>query len=110
VFFSNLPPVTRVAKPKEPINPFYALVILLGVAFAVTTFAYGTMAYRAVAQTDEGPGLMAQLDRFGVPIMGGELALLGLATFGAMWLDGVRQRRAERNKQALSSELQESGR
>ncbi len=99
----------RVAKPKEPFNPFYALVIALGVAFAVTTFAYGTMAYRAVAQTDEGPGLMSLLDRHGVSVMAGELGLLGAATFGAMWLDGVRTRRSERDKLAAPEE-QETGR
>lgn len=86
------------AKPKEPFNPFYVLVIGLGVAFAITTFAYGTMAYRAVAHTDEGPGLMELLDRHGVTIMSVELGLLGVATFGAMWLDGVRSRLAERDK------------
>ena len=88
----------QVAKSKEPFNPFYALVIALGVAFAVTTFAYGTMAYRAVAHTEEGPGLMNILDQHGVSIMAAELGLLGVATFGAMWLDGVRTRKTEREK------------
>jgi hypothetical protein len=87
-----------VAKPKDPINPFYVLVVLVGVVFVVTTFAYGTMAYRAVAQKDESPGLMSMLDEHGVSILSGELAVLGLVTFGAMWLDGVRSRRAEREK------------
>ncbi len=88
------------AKPKEPINPFYVLVVVIGLAFAVTTFAYGTMTYRAVAQTDEGPGLMSLVDRYGVQTMGVELGLLGLATFGAMWLDGVRSRQSEKNQSA----------
>lgn len=87
------------AKPKEPINPFYVLVVLVGVVFVVTTFAYGTMAYRAVAQTEESPGLMSMLDEHGVSILSGELAVLGLVTFGAMWLDGVRTRRAQRDEQ-----------
>jgi hypothetical protein len=88
-----------VAKPKEPFNPFYALVIVLGVAFAVTTFAYGTMAYRATdaaaAASDRQPGLMNLVDRYGVPTMGVELGMLGAATFGAMWLDRLRSRRVE---------------
>lgn len=88
------------AKPKEPFNPFYVLVVVLGLAFAITTFAYGTMAYRAVAQTEEGPGLMSLVDRYGVQTMGVELGLLGLATAGAMWLDGLRMRRAEQDKLA----------
>ncbi|REK17907.1 MAG: hypothetical protein DWQ37_05125 [Planctomycetota bacterium] len=80
-------------KVKEPLNPFYVLVVLLGVVFVVTTCAYGTMAYRAVAQTEEGPGLMSMVDRYGVQSMGVELVLLGGATFGAMWLDGYRLRK-----------------
>lgn len=88
------------AKPKEPINPFYVFVVVVGMAFAVTTFAYGTMTYRDVARADEGPGLMALVDRYGVATMGAELGLLGVATFGAMWLDGVRTRRAERDDEA----------
>ena len=86
------------AKPNESINPFYMLVVVVGVAFAVTTFAYGTMTYRAVAQKEETPGLMTLVDRYGVATMGVELGLLGAATFGAMWLDGVRTRRAERDE------------
>jgi hypothetical protein len=84
-----------VAKTKEPVNPFYILVVLIGVVFVITTFAYGTMAYRAVAQTEESPGLMSMLDEHGVSILSGELVVLGLVTFGAMWLDGVRTRRTE---------------
>jgi hypothetical protein len=88
-----------VARPTEPFNPFYALVIVLGVAFAVTTFAYGTMAYRATdpaaAASDRQPGLMSLVDDYGVPAMGVELGMLGAATFGAMWLDRLRSRRAE---------------
>lgn len=99
------------AKPKEPINPFYVLVVLIGVAFVVTTFAYGTMAYRAVAQKDESPGLMSMLDEHGVSILSGELAVLGLVTFGAMWLDGVRTRRSERGQgQVAANEHAENSR
>lgn len=91
------------SKPKDPVNPFYVLVVLIGVAFVVTTFAYGTMAYRAVAQTEETPGLMSMLDEHGVSILSGELAVLGLVTFGAMWLDGLRTRRSERAKESHAS-------
>jgi hypothetical protein len=86
------------AKAKEPFNPFYILVVLVGAAFAVTTFAYGTMAYRATsaaaAAGDRGPGLMSLVDRYGVQTMTVELGLLGAATMGAMWLDRLRHRRS----------------
>lgn len=86
------------AKAKEPFNPFYLLVLLVGVGFAITAFAYGTMAYRATAPAaaavDAEPGLMSLVDRYGVQTMGVELVLLGAATAGAMWLDRFRLRRS----------------
>ena len=37
------------AKAKAPVNPFYVLVVVFGVVFVITSCAYGTMAYRAIA-------------------------------------------------------------
>jgi threonine/homoserine/homoserine lactone efflux protein len=99
-----------VAKTKEPINPFYALVVLLGVVLFVTTFAYGVMAYRANARVKDNPRFMQLLDENGELILGGELALLGVATFGAMWLDGVRTRRLEKAKNNPVQTSEEQGR
>jgi hypothetical protein len=99
-----------VAKTKEPINPFYALVVLLGVVLFVTTFAYGVMAYRANARVEDNPRFMQLLDENGELILGGELALLGVATFGAMWLDGVRTRRQEKAKKNPVQTTEEQGR
>jgi hypothetical protein len=94
-----------VAKAREPFNPFYALVVLLGAAFAVTTLAYGTMAYRATAPAaaakDQGPGLMSLVDRYGVQTMGVELGLLGAATLGAMWLDRLRTQKNDAGESGL---------
>ena len=85
------------AKSKEPFNPFYLLVLLLGVLFAITTFAYGMMAYRAISPAagagDQQPGLMQFLDRHGMPILAVELLLLGIATFAAMALDQYRSKK-----------------
>ncbi len=91
------------AKQKEPINPFYTLVVLLGVLFAITAFAYGTMAYRAVAQEESGRNLMTLLDEHGAMILTVELGLLGLATFGVMWLEGVYSRRKESSQEKPAS-------
>ena len=55
-------------------------------------------AYRANARVEDNPRFMQVLDENGELILGGELALLGVATFGAMWLDGVRTRRQEKAK------------
>jgi hypothetical protein len=101
-----------VPKIKEPVNPFYVLLVIVGVVFVITSCGYGLMAWRAMrpevsrAATDhregetagvagrEGHPLMRFLDRHGVEVLSGELIVLGAATFGAMWLDGLRTRRA----------------
>ena len=85
------------AKAKAPVNPFYVLVVVFGVVFVITACAYGTMAYRAIAPAVDaqarGQGLMGFLDRYGMQLLGIELAVLGAASLGAMWLDQVRSRR-----------------
>jgi hypothetical protein len=85
-----------VAKSPAPVNLFYVLVVLVGVLFAITACAYGTMAYRAISPAVEpsarSSGLMGFLDRYGVQAMALELAALGAATCGAMMLDRYRSR------------------
>jgi hypothetical protein len=99
-----------VAKAKAPVNPFYVLVVVFGVVFVITACAYGTMAYRAIAPAVDAQardqGLMGFLDRYGVQLLGIELAVLGAASLGAMWLDQVRSRRdaATMGRQAAATE------
>ncbi len=85
------------AKHREPVNPFYVLLVVVGVVFLVTACAYGAMAYRAVSPTaaqeiHEHP-LTDFLDRNGMALLGWELALLAAASFAAMGLDRYRDAR-----------------
>jgi hypothetical protein len=84
----------RVGKVKEPTNPFYVLVVILGVVFLITACGYGTMTYRAIAPNAPRDGAphpwMDFLDRNGMQLLGGELVALAAVTFGAMWLDRYR--------------------
>jgi hypothetical protein len=85
------------AKPQQPANPFYVLVIVVGVVFLITACGYGTMTYRAIApgaagQPPAAHELMTFLDRNGMQLMAWELVALATATFGAMWLDRWRDR------------------
>jgi hypothetical protein len=97
------------AKLKEPLNPFYVLLVLVGVVFFVTAFAYGAMTYLAIqpgapGREAEKHELWGFLDRHGMQLMGAELAVLAGATFGAMWLDGYRMRRDSQESKALSGQ------
>jgi hypothetical protein len=106
-----------VPKTKEPLNPFYVLLVIVGVVFLITACGYGLMAWRAIrpelsrtgaararhagsaaaggagGPVDSHP-LMVFFDRHGVEVLTGELLVLGAATFGAMWLDRLRLQRA----------------
>ncbi len=68
------------AKAREPVNPFYVLLVLLGIVFLVTACAYGVMAYRAIspalARQNDGHPLTEFLDKHGMLLLAVELALL----------------------------------
>jgi hypothetical protein len=89
---------TIVAKQKQPFNPFYALLVIVGVAFTITSCAYALLMVRAtrpdasgaagsVSLGGEEGGLMKLLDERGMEILGVEVFLLALATVGAIGLD-----------------------
>ncbi|MBI1902949.1 MAG: hypothetical protein HYS13_17770 [Planctomycetia bacterium] len=87
------------SKPKALYNPFYALLLLAGLAFVVTACAYGVMAFRGTkgeALGDKSPGLLVFLDRHGALVMGIQIGVLAVASAGAMLTDNFWKRRAER--------------
>lgn len=86
-------------RSKKSANPFYAILILAGLAFVVTAAAYGVMATResraAVSgQPEEEHALMKWMHDHGDAALLGELAVLGVATFAAIGTDEFWQRRA----------------
>jgi hypothetical protein len=87
-------------------NPFYGLTVIAGVAFALTACAYFVMALRGakpeLAATSHG--LIAVLEQHGLSILAGELAVLAVATFGAIGLDDYGARRTKRARQEQSDE------
>ena len=95
-------------KKKEPINPFYLLLVIAGVLFVVTACAYGVIAVRelgprvadqaAGGEADSGQNMLEFMNHYGLPLLGGELAVLAIATVGAIWLDSVRQNRVPTDK------------
>ncbi len=99
------------AKKKEPFNPFYVLLVLLGIAFSITACAYGVMAWRdlrgAVGAEAEDSALLGFLRDHGTMLLGVELVLLAVATFGAMGTDRFWQRRAEAQSKSATAETEQ---
>jgi hypothetical protein len=88
---------------KKRFNPFYALLVPVGLAFAVTAFAYGFMAFQAVNAVRAEAGrhgahpLFQWLRAHGDAMLLGELAVLAVLTVGAIstdrWWDKTREER-----------------
>jgi hypothetical protein len=77
--------------PNKPFNPFYALLVVLGIVFAITVCAYVVMMFKL--RTAEGIShsagewLVQFMDKHGFSLLIGELVLLGIATFAAIGTD-----------------------
>ncbi|MGE3776475.1 MAG: hypothetical protein AB7F89_04760 [Pirellulaceae bacterium] len=76
-------------------NPFYIVLVVCGVAFALTACAFFVTTLRGAAGPDTAPaeGLLALLDRHGLWLLIGELSILAVATVGAIALDDYGARR-----------------
>lgn len=86
-------------RSKKSANPFYAILILAGLAFVVTAAAYGVMATRESRAAVSGKpaeehALMKWMHDHGDAALLCELAVLGIATFAAIGTDEFWQRRA----------------
>jgi H+/Cl- antiporter ClcA len=76
-------------------NPFYIVLIAVGVVFAITACAYGVMTVRGLDPhaADEG-GLVGLMDQHGLTIMVAEIVLLGVLTALAIGTDDFWTRQA----------------
>jgi len=100
------PPYTMIPTmpaKRSTTNPFYVLLVVLGIAFALTACAYTVMTLKAVrpspaagGESAGGAALMEFLDEHGAALMGGELVLLAVATIMAIATDQYWLRRAGR--------------
>ena len=70
-------------------NPFYAVLLVVGVVFAITACAYCVMTVRGLdPHSVDDEGLMGLMRQHGLTILVGELAALGVLTFAAIGTDG----------------------
>jgi hypothetical protein len=91
-------------------NPFYGLLLIAGIAFAMTAFAYGVMAYRdrdtavsVTSETSETHPLMLWMSDHGEVALLSELGFLALFTVGAIATDDFWQRRRKSLEQGARS-------
>lgn len=102
------------AKLKEPSNPFFVLLLMVGLLFFVTATAYFVMTLRAdrfgrgAQQGQPGNALMQFMDEHGGQLLTGELLVLGAFTFGAMATDGYWSRRCANRQIAPDSDDDQS--
>ena len=95
-------------RSRKSANPFYVLLIIAGLSFAMTATAYVVMAFRdshsreeaiatdasAAATSDEHP-LMVWMRHHGDAALLTELGVLAICTVGAIGTDSYWQRQAE---------------
>jgi len=80
-------------------NPFYALLLIAGIAFAITATAYGVMAFRdreargTTATASMEHPLTQWMSQHGEAALMTELTLLAVCTFAAIGTDDYWQRR-----------------
>ncbi|HWC88685.1 MAG TPA: hypothetical protein VG433_03500 [Pirellulales bacterium] len=75
------------------------LLVIVGIAFAITACAYGVMTFTELRGSVPAAGrgaLVAFMKRHGTMLLVGELLVLAIATTGAIATDRFWQRRAER--------------
>jgi len=92
-----------VVTPKKPFNPFYSLLVAVGIAFAISACAYGVMTVKmlqpagaAEVREAEG-GLLAIMDRWGMTILLAELGMLAVLTVAAIGTDEYWTNRTKEN-------------
>ncbi len=103
--------MTSMAKKKLGANPFYVVLLLVGVVFVVTACAYCVMAFtgaKGVKVSESGSQLLVFLDRRGGLLLGVEVLVLAVASFAAMATDSFWSRRAEHRQKNSPDETDES--
>ena len=101
------------ARQKEPFNPFYILLVIVGIAFVLTACCYGVMAfkqrdpYQLSADARSGQALIELVDEHGAKLLLVELLILTVATVGAISTDQYWSKRAAGRKDSANRENQQ---
>lgn len=97
--------------PRPPRNPFYVILGIVGFAFTITAAAYCVSVLRGIRPetraTSGGHPLERLMDLHGTTILTVELAILAVATVGAIWLDHAAGERIRRDREAQRAREQD---
>ena len=92
-------------RSRKSANPFFVLLVVIGVAFVVTAMSFWVMSLNRLEAASAAPGgqatphpLLAWLEAHGMTALVVELVLLAACTVGAIGTDDYWQRRAARRK------------
>ena len=88
-------------RPKRAANPFYALLVVVGILFTITACAYGAMTVKQMRPTlEQTPNrLTVFLDKHGLAVITVELAVLAVATISAIYTDNYWSQKMENTLQ-----------
>lgn len=87
------------ATRKNAANPFYSVLLIVGIAFALTACAYGVMTVqrmepgRVTTGSAAGTWVIGFMDDHGATTMTVELVVMAIATLAAIGTDRIRARR-----------------
>ncbi|MGI8982013.1 MAG: hypothetical protein ACR2FY_22500 [Pirellulaceae bacterium] len=83
----------------KTVNPFYAVLVVAGVTFALTATLYGVMTVRSLdARAAQPTGVIAFMEQHGATLMLIELVVLATLTFAAIGTDDYWMRAAEKKE------------
>ena len=88
---------------RGPFNPFYAVLGVVGFLFTITACMYCLSTLRGMRPADPAAAphpLEILMDRYGTPLLAGQIALLAVATVGAVAVDHVAAERLRRERAA----------
>jgi len=87
---------------KSPVNPFYAVLVVAGITFALTATMYGVMTVRNLdPRSGEPEGVVKFMEEHGLTLMVVELVMLGLLTWGAIGTDNYWMRETEKGNEKV---------
>ena len=79
------------------VNPFYAALVVVGIAFAMTACAYTVMSFQHLdPHALDQPGMSTLMKQHGLTILVVELGLLAVLTVAAISTDDFWAKRAEK--------------